>query len=278
MITLIWQCDYNTAWECDWLEYLFKDIPHNTIKDTTQTQYIDRSLIIFNATVNNDQYLNNLSAKGFQFGLIHLSDEWSKDSTDNYQLANVVMRNYYKDLGSKVINFPLGCMKTFPYDLISKTINQRTYTWSFSGHIDKTTRPIMAENMLLVDNGQGYFKRCGENWGPFQGHALNPVELANMYNDSIFVPCPHGNESIDSFRVCEALQAGALPIVETSDYWSKLYGNDHPLIEVDDWKHAPGLIKVLMQDLLTLEQKRLFTHNWWVKYCNNLRGKLKNIL
>jgi hypothetical protein len=274
MITLIWQCDYDSAWHCDWLEYLFTDIPHTTIKDPTQTQYIDRSLIIYNATVNNDQYLNNLAAKGFQFGLIHLSDEWNKDSTDKYQLASVVMRNYYKDLGSKVINFPLGCMNTFPYDLNPKTINQRQYTWSFSGHIDKTTRPAMAENMSLVDNGKSYFKRCGE----YHGYALTPYEMAMMYNDSIFVPCPQGNESIDSLRVCEALQAGSLPIVETSDYWSKLYGNDHPLIQVDDWKHAPNLINMLMQDLLTLEQKRLSAYNWWNKYCDNLKNKIKGLL
>jgi hypothetical protein len=271
MITLIWQCDYNTAWECDWLEYLFKDIPHNTIKDPAQTQYIDRSLIIYNTSVNNDQYCNNLHAKGFKFGLIHLSDEWGRDSTDKYQLADVVMRNYYKDLGSNVINFPLGCMKTFPYDMIPKTVNQKQYVWSFSGHVDKTTRPMMVEYMSLIPNGKSYFKKCGE----YQGYALTPIQLAYMYNDSIFVPCPWGNESIDSFRVCEALQAGSLPIVETSDYWSKLYGADHPLIQVDDWKHAPELISTLMQDLPTLEQKRLSTYNWWVKYCDNLKRKLK---
>jgi len=274
MITLIWQCDYTNAWESDWIEYLYKDIPHVTIQDPGKTQYIDRSMIIFNSSVHNDDYLITLASQHKHFGLIHLSDEWGKDSVAKYHLADVVLRNYYKPLEKNVINFALGCMKTFPYDLIVKPISDRAYTWSFSGHIDKTTRPKMAENMSTVPNGLSYFKRSGE----YHGYALTPVEMADMYNNSIFVPCPKGNESIDSFRVCEALQAGALPIVERSDYWSNLYGDDHPLIEIDDWNQAPSTIQALMSNMESLEQQRLTTYNWWVKYCNNLKNKIKGLL
>ena len=36
---------------------------------------------------------------------------------------------------------------------------------------------------------------------------------------SIFVPCPRGNSSPDTFRLYEALEAGSIPIVERDEYW-----------------------------------------------------------
>lgn len=278
MITLVWQCNVESAWECDWIEFLFRDIPHTTITDYNQVSCIDNSVFIYNGTVNNTAYLNNLSNGGITFGLIHLSDEWDRDSTDHYSLAKFVLRNYYKDLGNNVLNIPLGWMKTFPYTIVPKTASQRTYTWAFSGHVDKTTRPAMVQYMSTVDNGQHYFKRCGENWGPFEGHALNPTELASLYNDCLFVPCPQGNQSIDSLRVCEALQAGSLPIVERSDYWAKLYGADHPLIEIDEWSQAPEIINSLTSNMDDLEIKRLYTYNWWVTHCDLVTNKIKELV
>lgn len=278
MITLIWHSNKETGWEVDWIEYLFEDIPHRSITDYGQTDEIDRSFIIYNRTASVADYAKRLHNKGINFGLIHVSDEWSEDSTEHYEYANVVLRNYYKDLGPNVINFPLGWMRTFPRNLPLKTVYERAYTWSFSGHIDKTTRPQMAEAMSMVPNGKSYFKKCGENWGPFEGHALNPVQLAELYNNSIFVPCPQGNCSIDSLRVCEALQAGSIPIVEKSDYWDNLYGVGNPLLQMRNWKDVPETIAVLMEKYETLEQLRSSTYNWWIKHCDKLKYKISNLL
>jgi len=274
MITIVWHTSRENSWESDWIEHLFRYTPHQTILDYLQTQFIDRSYIVYNASVNIQEYVKKLSATGKKFGLIHLSDEWDRDIVEHYPLANVVLRNYYKDLGNNVINFPLGCMNTFPYDLTINTLNDRKYTWSFSGHIDKTTRYDMAKYMSTVPNGQSYFKTCGQ----YHGYALTPLELSNLTNDSIFVPCPHGNCSIDSFRVYETLQAGALPIVESNPYWSNLLGNDHPLIEISDWSQAPSTIQTLLSDSSSLEQQRLSAHKWWIKYCDDLSNKLTGIL
>lgn len=271
MITIIWQCDASTAWEKDWIEHIFRNIPHNTVSDYDQSLIIDQCFIVYNRTVDNDQYIKNLHARRINFSLIHLSDEWEQDSTENYKLANVVLRNYYKDLGPNVINFPLGCMKTFPYDTRPNTISDRPYVWSFTGCVNKTSRPEMAKHMSTVPNGKSYF-----NWGSFEEHSLSPIELSELYNKTIFVPCPRGNYNIDSLRVCEALQAGAIPIVERSDYWANLYGKDHPLIEIDSWEDAPGVIDKLLNHHL-LEYKRTTTYNWWVTHCDKLSTKLKKI-
>ena len=275
MITLVWQCNLASSWECDWIEFLFQHIPHTTITDYNQSTCIDNSVLIYNSTVNNAAYLKSLSDNGITFGLIHLSDEWDKDPTDHYKLAKFVLRNYYKDIGPNVLNIPLGWMKTFPHNIIPKTSKQRKYTWAFSGHVDKTTRPMMVQYMSTIENGQHYFKKCGENWGAFDGQALDPVGLAELYNDCLFVPCPTGNQSIDTLRVCEALQSGSLPIVERSEYWSKLYGADHPLIEIDNWNQAPEIIKNLTINMDDFEIKRLYTYNWWHDHCDHVKNKIK---
>ncbi len=277
MVTLIWHSNFDSAWENDWIEYLFQKVEHRTIVDYNQSLEVDNSVIIYNATVDNTQYLKRISQKGINFGLIHLSDEWNKDPVDHYPLAKFVLRNYYKDLGSNVLNFPLGWMKTFP-ELPDKHLVDRKLIWSFSGHVDKTTRPEMARWMATIPNGKSYFKRCGEDWGPFQGQALTPPQMAEMYNNSWFVPCPQGNCSIDSLRVCEALQAGAMPIVEKNEYWAKLYGADHPLIEIDSWKDAPNILYKLTTNLNELEAKRIKTYQWWKSHCNMLVNKITELI
>jgi hypothetical protein len=274
MIKLIWQCNKENSWESDWLEFLFQDIRHETVTDYQQQLHCMKGVVIYNSTTDIKSYLDRV---GSVYGLIHLSDEWSKDSTDHYSRAKFVLRNYYKDLGSNVLNFPLGWMSTYSHDLPVKSVQDRTYTWSFTGHVDKTTRPQMAEHMSQVPNGRSYFKKCGENWGTFQGQALTPSQMAEMYNDSIFVPCPQGNCSIDTFRVTEALQMGALPIVEKNPYWEQLFG-DNPLIQIKHWDEAPGIINTLMSNKDALELMRQDTHRWWIKHCAQVKLKIRNLI
>lgn len=258
---LVWLTDKSTSWEGDWIDFLFEDV---NVKGT---------IVVYNSTADIKSYLEKT---GPVLGLVHLSDEWGRDPIDHYSQAKVVLRNYYKDLGPNVLNFPLGWMRTFPYRLTPNSIEQRQYVWSFSGHVDKTTRPEMARWMSTVEGGRGYFKRCGENWGPFEGHALDPQQLAELYNSSYFVPCPQGNYSIDSLRVCEALQAGAIPIVERSEYWASLYG-PNPLIQIDSWDQAPALIKELTSNLEQLETVRKTTYNWWINHCLELKATIKDM-
>ena len=266
MITLIWQANKEVSWETDWIEYLFRNVTHNTITDYQLNTEIDNCVIIYNSTVNNSDYIKNLYDKGITFGLIHLSDEWYRDPVDNYSLAKFVIRNFCGNYGPNVHVFPVGCISTYPYGLITNTVKQRQYTWSFSGHVDKSNRHEMTQYMTTVPNGKSYFKNCGE----YVGYALTPVQLWDMYNDSLFMPCPNGNFVMESFRLCEALQAGSLPIVERGDYWTQLYGDDHPLIQVDHWSQAPTVIEHLMTDLDALELQRYETHQWWLKHCDKL--------
>jgi len=279
MITIVWQMDYKGSWEPDWIEYVFSKTPHVTVIDPNQEQFIDNSYIVYNHYVDIVPYIEKMVEQNKKFGLIHLSDEWERDSTDHYKYAHAVLKNHYRKIdNNNVTFFPLGWMVTFPHTLPIKSTWDREFTWSFSGVISKSTRIEMAKHMEIVPNGCRYFRPEWEDWGSHHGHALTPTQMAEMYNNSLFVPCPRGNVHVDSFRVTEALQMGALPIVEKSDYWTNLYGMDHPLIEIENWQDAPGTIKHLMSNIRNLDIQRALTHNWWIRYCNDLKNKIATLM
>lgn len=95
--------------------------------------------------------------------------------------------------------------------------------------------------------------------------------LACMARTKI-APCPSGYHSLDSFRLYEAIAAGALPIVElnTPDgpepfFWLEMFGNDCPLLRVDSWDLLPHLTAT--QDWQTQRDK---VQHWYADYCTSL--------
>lgn len=73
---------------------------------------------------------------------------------------------------------------------------------------------------------------------------MDPSEYMACMTGAKIAPCPSGAVSVDSFRVWEALQAGALPVVDTvspvdgiTDYWARLFG-DVPFPVVADWSQV----------------------------------------
>jgi hypothetical protein len=84
-----------------------------------------------------------------------------------------------------------------------------------------------------------------------------------MYRDSIFVPCPRGAISMDNFRVTEALEGGCIPIVEKSDYWFQMHGNDFPALQITDWNSVPDVIAGYLINPMELENLRSKCNNWW---------------
>jgi len=274
MFNIVWLCNRENAWERDWIEFLFDSIPHVTTTDYDWSKKLDNRIVVFNCTVKIEEYLEKF---GYDVGLIHLSDEYYKDSRDFYPKVKFVIRNYFIEENKKVMTIPLGWNIMYPHNTVAKNIYERKYVWSFTGHIEKTTRPVMAHYMSTVPNGMGYFKKGGESWGPFLGHACDPIQMADLYNNSLFVPSPRGNFNQDTFRTTEALQMGAIPIVENDPYWENLFGIN-PLIKINDWEEAPRLINDLMKDLPRLEELRLTIYNWWQNYLRNLKIKIEALI
>lgn len=81
---------------------------------------------------------------------------------------------------------------------------------------------------------------------------MDPAEYIRCMSKVKLAPAPSGAVSVDSFRAWEALEAGAIPVVDAvspvdgrTDYWARLLG-EVPFPVVDDWSQV--LWTVLLED------------------------------
>jgi hypothetical protein len=258
-LTIVWNRARSASWESTWIEYLFRNIPHKTIENLDHTQFIDNSIIVDSIcwAPYHNQYCQEMHNRGYKFGIIHLTDESTRDNIDSYQHAKFVLRNYYREgTLNKVLHIPLGYNDNFADLTDNPTAKERKYIWSYVGERWDHNRNIMAGAMRTVPNGNLYVVH-------HSGPRMSVVDMSRLYRESIFIPCPRGAISIDSFRVTEALEAGCIPIVEKSDYWAKMHGPNPPLIQISNWQEAPIIINELIKDPNRLEMIRLSCKQWW---------------
>jgi hypothetical protein len=105
---------------------------------------------------------------------------------------------------------------------------------------------------------------------------MAPNEYAQKMTDAKLAPCPSGAISPDSFRLWEALQAHTVPIADNqspvasyyaSEYWSKMFGDDHPLSTIDTYAQLPGYIEDLLE-AWPANSNRITA--WWMRYKRQL--------
>lgn len=258
-LTIVWQRARNSVWEDNWVEYLFKDIPHRTIENLKHDQFIDNSVIVDAIcwAPYHNEYISRLKSKEYNFGLIHLTDERRTDDISSYKDCKFVLRNYYKEnMPDNVLHIPLGWNTGFTDISINPASADRTYIWAFVGERWDHNRNLMLAQLNQVPNGKLY---VANHHGP----RLIPSDMSKIYRNSIFVPCPSGAIIIDSFRVTEALEAGCIPIVEKSNYWFDSHGSDFPAIQLDNWGEIYTVISSFLKDPNLLEDTRLKCKDWW---------------
>ena len=147
----------------------------------------------------------------------------------------------------------------------------KKYTWCFAGQIhDQGDRAKMIDSLKKC-NGEHHL-HVAEGWS--SENSLNTEEYRNVLSESIFVPCPRGNTSVDTFRLYEALEVGAIPIVEKSDYWRNLLG-EHPLIETASWENIFNDINLLLENSQWIIEHSKKVESWWVEYKKQLKQKSK---
>jgi hypothetical protein len=92
------------------------------------------------------------------------------------------------------------------------------------------------------------------------------------------VPCPSGPATPDSFRMCEALECGCVPILDAcaldgiEGYWDMVFGPDHPFPVVTDWERDfPPLLEAIL-DNFAAEQRAC--QYFWRQYKMRFRSWL----
>lgn len=253
---LVWRADPATLWETDWIRFLLAGVETGDSGD---------GLIVVDAalTAEKADFYRQAYEAGATIVLIHLGDEWYRDDCAAYGWCNLVIRNYWtpRFAGLRhVLTVPLGCKAGFKPVRPGRPAGERAHLWCFAGDPFKTSRADMLAAMRRLGPGREHLTH-----GFGAAGALPVAEYCALLEDSLFVPAPCGNENLESFRVWEALEAGAIPIVERRpglDYFAGLLG-DHPLPVLERWDEAAGLVAAIRRD--GSEHRRGLCQEWWAE-------------
>lgn len=145
---------------------------------------------------------------------------------------------------------------------------EKDLDWVFAGQMTHARRWACRNALQAIDWGGVIV----ETKGYCQGVSLE--EYYRLLCRAHIVPCPSGPFSPDSARVCEALECGAIPILDDLSptrhepgFWKMVLG-DHPLPVVTDWTELPKKIQEIKMDWYTLSAR---CFNWWESYKENFQ-------
>ncbi len=293
--------DYNVDWESSWIKELLEGVDYTIRNVTMMNDIVPNALIVVNHNILYVQYLQQYQNACIPFGLVHVSDEWLNDDLQPYyfSMCKFVYRNYYKylpiDLQSKVTPMALGYKYGFwngidvdaKVQKMRKPVNERTYVWSFAGAVrDNRVSALQAMERQDIHPHKVVVEQ-GNSFNSVQT-GLGTPEYRDLMCDSIFVLCPIGNWNIDSFRIYEALECGAIPIaiMKNADQNSEHSYLQTLLSNVSNDVHVPCVLGTTMEenaatvqrlvagDVSVIQSMQDDCLAMWVAYKRNLRAKL----
>ena len=174
------------------------------------------------------------------FTLLHLSDEGGIDPIDLYSwpACKGVVRNYVRpNLPKHVVTIPLG------YHWTSYGVQNRDLLWSFigaeyGGRKDSLRNfKAIQPNKCVFQQGWNSPTKCGKE------------EFIDSLQRSLCVPCP-GGVNYETFRIYEALEAGAVPLLveePRSAEFLQYIKQWIPLATSPDWPTAARVLHGLTQ-------------------------------
>lgn len=142
--------------------------------------------------------------------------------------------------------------------------------WFFAGQNNHERREQAASVLQRMVNREDVKGRVVLSDGFTQG--ITPQEYFYDMAATKTVPCPSGVQSPDSFRVYEALESGAIPVVDDFStvlvhepgYWQKVFNEQGvPFKMFNDYANLEGYICDALRDGLAY-RNRVFA--WWLKY------------
>lgn len=223
-------------------------------------------VILMRPTSAHIQCLEKWADAGVKFYILHMSDEYCQDPIGFYGLAQGIIRNYYrKDVAEndKVAVIPLGFHWAIPNgEPVIHTPRPpfREFVWSFVGTGWAGRKEKLAHLEAIPGDHKLVFM---DQWN--SPGMLGREETLSILLNSWFVPCPAGNNG-ETFRIYEALEAGAVPIVVQEpgmeDYFTFI-GRYLPLMLATSWEHAAQLVYTLRSQPEMYEKYRLQLLEAW---------------
>jgi hypothetical protein len=107
-------------------------------------------------------------------------------------------------------------------------------------------------------NGESFVHKISD-WSA--DDSLVGVAYSNVLADSIFVPSPSANVHCECYRTYEALECGAIPVVD-SDYYRKEFDAPFPVV-LPTWERASEILNTLLDDRDSLQELHRGCQAWW---------------
>ena len=228
--------------------------------------------------------LANWSAVGAKFYVLHLSDEYGTDPVDFYEWPTClgVVRTYIRDdlvanPSEKVCIIPLGPHWSVPGIAVQTHTPRppfRELVWSFIGTGWKGRK-----EKLGILRGIPGDNRCDfmDDWN--SPNMIGREESLAVLLNSWTVPCP-GGQNAETFRIYEALEAGAVPILVNEEGMGKFLGwlgSKLPLIVGSDWTHAANIIHTLRAKPEVYEEYRNNLLAAWENQKTKVKGDVVRV-
>jgi len=274
MLTAIWQKD--DFREREWVTQMFGSLISEHIADGSNSIVMDDCLLI-------DQYLHTKRGEYYRAFrshrnafLLHLSDEQFHGGYEAYANFTGVFRNYWSAIfnPASVKILPLGYANGLARRVEPKLASERQYLWSFAGESSRASRP----EMVAALKGISPHLFCAtDKKGTV---ALAADTYRELLEDTVFAPCPMGRLNLECFRLYEALESGAIPIVErraTLDYFTKLLG-PNPIMEIRSWAGARDKIRSLAADPARLNQIQREISSWWDVHKQTVKNNISHFV
>jgi GR25 family glycosyltransferase involved in LPS biosynthesis len=270
-------CNFSdkTLYETAWLQELFGST-YFSIKKVSKDYLIPFDnfviCIIRDDWTEQIEWIKNICKLKKNFKILHFADEFMMDPVSLYDIPYVkgVMRFYKRNdiVNDNVLTIPLGYHWTLPLAkpiALAKPIEQRTYTWSFTG-TNWANRSNDLEPLLhIVPNKVEWYKKWNDSL------QLNKKDYLEVLSNTMFVPCPRGN-NVETYRFYEALECGSIPIfIEIPHVLGDLRT---PFVKTTTWVEVGHMMEHLSKNKEQLIQYHKSIMDWWNSYKVTLKHQV----
>lgn len=276
-IRVQWLSSDPTLFEIDWLSYLFSDTKGQieVFFNASEVKTDKDTVLICNHAVPYREVLDKLRYNGKKYVLVSLSDEnlidpceWLHDPHCIKSFRNYIHPALIKH--PKVTTFGLGYKRELQNYIKSIKVERDTI-WCFAG----TPHGERASMLSLFKDLAPNKTHCCSGFGAKDG--LETQEYARILKQSKYALCPPGQDSMDSFRLYEALEAGCIPVTLKysnqfkiyPSYWHGIFYGEYelPFIMEESWEDCVNKVKTISESEFLNKQKE----------CNTLWNKWKNV-
>lgn len=147
---------------------------------------------------------------------------------------------------------------------------EKNWDWFFAGQ-DMNDRRHACVNMLRSLNYIDEQLVATDGFGRGLDH---PTYFYRMAKAKV-VPCPSGPATPDTYRMAEALEAGAVPVIDAvslngvEGYWDLVLPG-HPFPVVKDWSEFPAKLEEILADY---DRWQRLCHWYWLQYKIRFRSR-----